>query len=661
MPQTSPLQPESVDRYSSGLFAKVLTTLAIVYLMVTLFPGVNRVVFPGLDHSWQFALSYLSQSDYSFGKDVFFTYGPLGYLHFPLPVGSSLGQGLIFRLAAHLLLGALLFLHWQSSESRRGILTFIACFLILNLLTHRTSTSLLELYPDYYLLMIFGLILSLGLKQEKFLTASLTMCSAFSGLMLFAKFNTGIAAASFLFTALIALFIQQSNRRKAILLAAAVYAITVLVSMSVFIGGPSQVAMWLKVSLEMAAEFSVAMSILGTRFALVECLIVFVVFLSLTAWLALKKRAAGLVGLAFLPVTFLTFKSGFVRQDGHELNYFFGTGLILCAMIISLENWREIITAVLAFALAFAITAEARIRWWGRDTLGSQALSILSLKSGFDKIRQLINFRELEKQLAQASRDNLQALKLPEDWLDGIDRQRQSFDVLPWEINLCPANDLKWNPMPTLQTYTSYTSWLDDLNSAHFNNPNSPDFVLVGYETIDNRHLLWDTPSTWRMAMNNYQVEKIRHLNYLLMLKRKPLLSAPEWQTVGETVIAPNQWTEVPESAGLVYAQMNLSWNLSGRMRKSAFRLPPVMIELERVSGKAGSFRIMPDVARNGLLMNFPPNDFDSLARLFECQAQNPVRRFRITGRGADFLNRTIKLTWKKAINPCGTITQPTN
>ncbi|MBL8187258.1 MAG: hypothetical protein JNK38_04590 [Acidobacteria bacterium] len=662
MSNTTSILPTSEDSSSARGFLKWGGLLAIAYLTIAFFPSGGALIFPyGLDNSWQFALSHLPQSDYSLGKDVFFTYGPLGYLLYPLPVGNALWQAVIFRLTAHLLLGVLLFLHWRAIPNRSGFFSFIVCFLLLNLLTYQSKFTLLEVFPDYYLLMICGLAFSLGLKRENLLASGLAICAVISGLMLFAKFNTGVAAASFFWMALGTLFFQQAKWRKVLLFAAALYAGTVLISSFVFIGGPRQIAMWLKTSLEIASGFSVAMSILGERFDLLECLTVFAIFLSLTAWQLVKRRNAGLVGLAFLPAMFLAFKSGFVRQDSHELMYFFAANLTICVIILSIESWREIAIAAPALLLAFAITAEVRSRFWENNNLTSQIVSFINLNSGLTKIRQLINFSTLEQQVIEESRNNLKVLKLAESWLNGIDRQHDSFSVLPWEINFCPANDLKWNPLPTLQAYAAYTSWLDDLNSAHFNNPYSPDFLLVTYETIDSRHLLWDTPSTWRTVLNNYQIEKTAQANSPLLLKRKPQLTTPDWQTIGETATAPHQWTEIPESSGLLYAQMNLSWSLSGQVRKFAFRVPPVMLELENASGQIVKFRIMPDVARNGLLMNFPPNDFDSLTRLFDCQAKNPVRRFRITGRGADFLNPAIKLTWKKAITPCGRITQPTN
>lgn len=660
MPETNYTSAKSSPKSSSGLLIQILTALVIVYLMVALFPGIENANYPGLDKSWIYALSHLPQTDYSFGKDVFFTYGPLGYLLIPSPVGDIFARTMIFLLAAHLLLGVLLFLHWRVTSNRLGVLIFTTVYLLLNMLSF-VNTTTLEIFSDYYLIMICGLAFSLGLKREKWLAFSLTICALISSLQVFMKFNTGAAATAQFFVAVAVVFIRSPAKRKTALTAVAIYLITFLTLSLVLIGGPGRIATWFRASLEIASEFSAAMSIAGARFGLLEWLATFAVFLTLTAWLLLKKSTAGLVALCTLPVMLATFKSGFVRQDSHEMVYFLAISLVMCLIVVCVERTNELVAAVIAFLLVFAVTTDAKQRWWGPTNWTAQASNILSLKPGMMKIGRLMRLKQWEKSLAEQSHNSLSSLRLPDGWLDNVDRQRQTFDVVPTEINYCPANDLKWNPTPTLQSYVAYTDWLDNLNAGHFRGQNSPDFVLVSYYTIDYRHLLWDTPSTWRMLLNNYEIAQIKPEANLMMLKRKPVTSEPEWQTVGETVIAPFQWQTPPESDGLIFAQMNLLLTLSGRFRKTALRLPPVMIEVEYADGTHTEFRVMPKVAANGLLLNYLPTDLLGLERLFKCQAVTPVRRFRLMGRGANFLTQAIKVTWKKETKPCGVIAQPTN
>ena len=42
-----------------------------------------------LDHHWQYSLNYATTNDFVYGKDVIFTYGPLGFIAYPITEGLS--------------------------------------------------------------------------------------------------------------------------------------------------------------------------------------------------------------------------------------------------------------------------------------------------------------------------------------------------------------------------------------------------------------------------------------------------------------------------------------------------------------------------------------------------------------------------------------------
>jgi hypothetical protein len=52
--------------------------VVVVCLLVIAFPGNYQALKPGLDASWVYALNYLTQTDFVFGRDFVHTYGPLG-------------------------------------------------------------------------------------------------------------------------------------------------------------------------------------------------------------------------------------------------------------------------------------------------------------------------------------------------------------------------------------------------------------------------------------------------------------------------------------------------------------------------------------------------------------------------------------------------------
>src|SRR5947208_837931 len=81
--------------------ARVLRGIAVAYILLVSFPGHYASLGWGLDASWIFGINYAVAHGLRFGRDVAFTYGPLGYLLFPLDLGGNLSHAIAFWLAAH--------------------------------------------------------------------------------------------------------------------------------------------------------------------------------------------------------------------------------------------------------------------------------------------------------------------------------------------------------------------------------------------------------------------------------------------------------------------------------------------------------------------------------------------------------------------------------
>jgi hypothetical protein len=62
----------------------------------------------GLDGSWSMALLYFHQHGFQFGRDIIFTYGPLGFLVAPTYFGQVPLFRLIWEVGANLALAAAL-------------------------------------------------------------------------------------------------------------------------------------------------------------------------------------------------------------------------------------------------------------------------------------------------------------------------------------------------------------------------------------------------------------------------------------------------------------------------------------------------------------------------------------------------------------------------
>ncbi len=107
----------------------VLAVCALLYALVCTFPGGYNPIQPGLDGSWMYGLSYLAGSAYVYGRDVAFTYGPLGFLLNPIEVGACLIAGMTFWTVLHLCLFGGVAARLRAKPVR--LLMFCSCYVLL--------------------------------------------------------------------------------------------------------------------------------------------------------------------------------------------------------------------------------------------------------------------------------------------------------------------------------------------------------------------------------------------------------------------------------------------------------------------------------------------------------------------------------------------------
>ncbi len=75
---------------------KVLVLLFSILIYTLAIHKVGDIIRPGLDESYVLAINkYFANLEYSYSK-IFFSYGPLGFLIVPLPVGLNIILSTIF-------------------------------------------------------------------------------------------------------------------------------------------------------------------------------------------------------------------------------------------------------------------------------------------------------------------------------------------------------------------------------------------------------------------------------------------------------------------------------------------------------------------------------------------------------------------------------------
>lgn len=622
--------------------ARILRWLPVAYLLLAQFPFVADTARPGLDGSWVVGVNELIGSPYHFGRDVVYTYGPLGFLLAPLQVGHNPALAEAFWLTVYALLAACV---WRvrrtvASDGVNWIfaLGFTAAVALLN-----------GLLGEYQLLIYFALTLLLSTHGAR------SWWLPFAAGVLAATFffiKTSLGATALLMAAGVLLVEWLRNRGRALRptsLIAAGFAAAFLAWSILLLRSFPALRLWLRASRDIAGEYSVAQSVNGKpEFLVLGVLGLVVVERLLEGEFLARARLTVPVALGAL----LAFKHGFTRQDRHVLSFFpFVLGLIALLYVFSPEARRRR-HAVIAFFCVLALGLPVLAEYDPQAV--SDAARELAGWTGMQHLRSLARFPAVGERLLEAGRRGLEPDRLDPRKLDRIRTEGGKVTVMPWEVSLVPANQLDWQPTWALQSYVAHTVWLDQNNAASLSRENGPPWLLLNYTDVDDRNLLQSAPLTMRAVLENYDLADSADRAGWLLLRKRAAGAPMAMKRLEGSRARSGAWIEVPRSDSLVLVGLDLRLNPLGRAARIFFRVPPVRLDLELEGGGAYSCRLVPGTAASGIPIGTVVRTSEEFQALLRGRPGPRVVRFRVTGDGAHYYRSTIGLTWMEVAGWCG-------
>ena len=302
--------------------------------------------------------------------------------------------------------------------------------------------------------------------------------------------------------------------------------------------------------------------------------------------------------------TFLMWKHGFVRADGHVFGFFTFVPLAALLYPYLLDDepklqWarRGVLTLALLAGLAGVFVTFPKV-----ITLG---LSNFNLRW----VRQVSWFAHLPAQHAaleaqwkeQAERNHL--VRTPK-LLEGL--PVKTVDVLAHHQGIALLNQLELTSRPAFQGYTAYTPQLIRLNREFYESPLAPAVVLQRFKTIDNRlPSLDDAPLLLTLLRDyEYQFEDAG----CLVWKHQPAELRNRGftpQLAFERTVQLGERLETGELAGRnVWVTLTLEPSLLGRLRRFFYKLPVASLVTVDDTGRENRWRLVPAMAREGFLLN---------------------------------------------------------
>ena len=575
----------------------------------------------GLDPSWTIGINLAYLNNLSFGTGIEFTYGVLGFLGNPLILDYHMWLlSFTFSVFTHFLFVFSIYLLLKKISARwYHYIIFIPVFLF----------AFPVISSSWFLLVSLSIFLFLILIQNEISKGNYYYLAAIGFLLAVVsliKFDMLWNSLYLLLGFCCINFIQKRDIRQIITLLIS-YTLSFFMLWLISRQALPDIVAYVIGGYELTKGYSEAMAFIGPFWQVCLGIISLLFLLVVGIYLFISKRKEALIFFVLNGIIlFSAFKSGFVRQDGHILEFlgifiiFFGI-LLVFLTIGSLENTKKtlifsILTIVfiglfiVSIHLVLPHTLQSNI-----VTNNAHAGTLFSLMVNQNLFNQTVF---IQKEKIQ------QDYSLNTSILENI--SNYSVDILPWDIALCWAYDLNWTPRPVFQSYTAYTPYLDNLNSQHFiDGTRAPERILYSYNSIDGRYPLFDEPETFRTILEHYSY--VGRSGSFILLSRTPYTSGDREVKLGSATFRMGEPVKVPAYDGEIFGNISVHYSIWGNIEKTLFKPDPLYIRFISKTGLISKkYRFIPDTASDGLLLSQYVSNTDIFTRIFQGHMINDIQ-----------------------------------
>jgi len=626
--------PKVANRLPLRRLVGVLLALVVAALWTFYVVQPPGAAGPALGPSWQLGITIAAREHVQFGRDIVFTYGPLGYvldgIAEPRLAASSIAIKLLLMLIV--VIGAWSLFATSTSPLQR--LAFAGALGVLSA----------PLPFDY--LILLGTVALLA-RASRFPRCAPLIGVAVGVTALFGLLSKYTLAVDVLGAAAATWIVDLARgplrRRRAALVAGSIAVTLTAVGTAAAMNlSPSAIADYLRGAAAISAGYSAAMTSDGPRSQVALALVVAAAILAtgVAAWREGKPTLAPLAAV----VLFSAWKHGFVRQDSH-ITLYFGTAAGLATMLFvaarrlpaRVLGLGASMLAIAAFLFAFDSTRDSTAQLVTLDRIPIGARYVFSPIATQTRIAALI-----PEQLAPDA--------LPPSLLVSI--QRSTVDVLPSETSIVAANALHWDPLPVFQSYSAYTPFLDGLNRTALVERGAASILYDYAAAIDARYPLGEMPATMVEIACRYRAVSpaLYHVgpSSYALLRRESANGCTTFAAADAVDVAVGRPTIVPaprSAAEFIVARFALRPTAFTALATVLWRAPPAFLDVTFADRTTKRWRLVTGTAGDGMIVSPAPRNPAEAAAFFGGAALAPVRSVTISSRPGAYILDAVRFT----------------
>lgn len=289
---------------------------------------------------------------------------------------------------------------------------------------------------------------------------------------------------------------------------------------------------------------------------------------------------------------FVSFKAGFVRQDGHAT--ISGTGILIAAILLPFIFSSRLIPSVIVVSLLTWSNIDSNYIKTSTEGIGTNLNSTYSL--AWNGIENRVTNKGWPKLDFDAAVKSL--------------REQASFPVLQGKTDIYSFNQSyliasgnTWSPRPVFQSYSAYTPALAEINREHLAGNQAPENIIFRVEPIDGRFPSIEDGASWPILISHYKPTHMAN-DYLFLRKNEgvdenlaPIRLSSERHTFGEVV-------NLPQSGQKLFTQIEIEPTFMGRIANFFFKPSQLQIKVELKNGAIKQYRIIAGMTKSGFLIS---------------------------------------------------------
>jgi len=617
-----------------AIFLLILTTIP---LLVGRFAPTSDT----LDTSWAWVLGYAFSNNLQWGKQIIFTYGPLGFLentyfysnHILWFISAISNVFIRLSFSAIFIYFLYLYVFRNKEDNVHHSITFYFFYILIGAISIIIASSisismLLCLMATMIIINTFNCDFT---KNNKILLIRYVLSGvllAFSSLI---KFN--IIPFALLFLLLYPFLIGYSFKNKKFFFQGFVGLISFIIAFLFILKLIGQdlanlPAMFIGIY-EIIKGYTPAMFANGYIFQTFMAIIVllYFVYLILISYKNKQKALFSQLLLLFL-LLFLVFKEGFVRHDltivGPHASFFFTVCLIVLAFTILLYSRMKLSNNFvnLIFILIFCF-----------NIIGG-SINILP-PSNFEDFIKLIFIKHKRIEFQQLTDNSIRnQFEIKPSIIQAV--EDKPVTIIPWDLMMSQGYHFKFIPQVIPQAYSAYTPYLDKQNAKQILSDDALQKIIYTFEDIDNRYPLFSEPYTFDTILSCYKTQ-IPGNRYSLFT-RKDSCQNLNLASISAIKSEFNKWVNLPPNADFmdIYISQTFLSHIINILYKP---LCHIYISFKLSDNTVvGPYRFIPAVSQDHLFIKYFISNQNDLNDLMSGETYNllKIQSFKITTTGVN-------------------------